>query len=186
MLLEESDVHVFESFMIQASEPPLFLEPVKDFAEARTVMKALTHPLHDHVPVKQQGRKRTTAELAADEAQAAEEERVALIMDERLKPSLSNNASGNNGTSDAANDFVPNFSRFKALEDIKRNHEEEALRRREHEQRERLEARARSQQQEVLEKQQKDSTARMAQQQQDSTKQQLLQRQAMAQAQAQA
>lgn len=128
-MLEEHQIHDFEADILRRTEPPLYLEPALNFDHAREIMKDLTDPLHTHAPMRSKGRKRTTAELAADEAQAVEEERFALIMDERLEPSLSlRNGLGTTmaDSRDKAKDFQPDFSRFKALEDIKRNHEEEA------------------------------------------------------------
>jgi transcription factor SPT20 len=187
MMLDEKDVHEFEAQVLRSSEVPLFLDPAQDLEDAQSIMKALIHPLHNYAPVKILGRKRTTAEVAADEAQVADEERVALIMDERLKPSLSSN---NAGAGDAVGnaEFVPNFSRFKALEDIKKHFEDEKARKNEQDRKNGLEARERAQLQMTMEKQQKENALRTAQQQevQNKTSQLQLQRQAMAQAQANA
>ena len=186
MCLEEKDIHEFEAQVLRSSEVPVFLDPAHDLEEAQSIMKMLTHPLHNYAPTKVSGRKRTTAEVAADEAQAAEEERVALIMDERLKPSLSSNTAGTGGAGDAQGnaEFVPNFSRFKALEDIKKHNEDEKARKSEQERKIGLEARERQQVLMTLEKQQRENASRAAQQQDMQNK--TIQRQAMAQAQAQA
>ena len=121
MFLEEADIHQFEGELLKTHYPSLLLEPARDFADSQAMMNELRDPLHDQKPVQKQSRKRTTAELAADEAAAAEEERIALIMDDRLPPSLS---SGDG----KAPDFQPDFARFKKFEDIKRNHEQEKQR----------------------------------------------------------
>ncbi|KAL9056651.1 MAG: hypothetical protein Q9162_002822 [Coniocarpon cinnabarinum] len=125
MCLEEGDVHYFEGEILKAQYPSLLLEPARDFAESQAMMDLLRDPLHDQRPIHKQTRKRTTAELAADEAQATEEERIALIMDERIKPSLVGDGK--------VQDFQPDWSRFKKLEDIRRNHEEEEKRKKQEE-----------------------------------------------------
>ncbi|KAF2218471.1 Spt20 family-domain-containing protein, partial [Elsinoe ampelina] len=88
MLLEESDFYTFEADYLLATEPPLILEPAKDADEARNILDALEHPLHSHAPTSTQTRKRTQADMAADDAQVAREEQRMLILDERVKPSV--------------------------------------------------------------------------------------------------
>ncbi|KAF2843799.1 hypothetical protein M501DRAFT_908060, partial [Patellaria atrata CBS 101060] len=87
MYLDDSNVQEFESQVIMSTAAPLYLEPVSSFEEQVAIMEALAHPLHQNKPPAPKTRKRTTAELAADEAQAAEEERFMLFCDERLAPS---------------------------------------------------------------------------------------------------
>lgn len=135
MLLDCRDLHEFESKLIATTASPLYLESVDSLHDAQKVLEILKHPLHQSKPPSPKTRKRTIAELAADEALAAEEERFMLIMDERLAPASSNAAAGAksaaaDGQSGAAS-FEPRFSRFKALENIKMQHEEKA--KREHE-----------------------------------------------------
>lgn len=135
MLVEPEELLECESKMIQALAPPLFLEPVHSAGAAQDLLKHLESPLHCNPPPLPKRRKRTVAELAADEALAAEEERFMLIMDERLEPT----ASGPGGAAKAAAvdesggvvPFEPRFSRFKTLETIRMQHEEKA--KREHE-----------------------------------------------------
>lgn len=181
MQVEEKDMHDFEAIMLRSTEPPLFLEPAADFEDALSIMKSLAHPLHDHVPIKPQGRKRTHAELAADEAQAADEERTLLIMDERVRPSISaGTLRGGAATADghaAAEDFQPTFARFKAFEDIRTRHQQEALEKLQREAKDRDEQKAQQQQLERQQKEQQDALR----QEQLKQQQQLLQRHTQAQ-----
>lgn len=134
MLVEPQDLLECESKLVRALAPPLFLDPVDSPEAAQDLLKFLESPLHRDAPPSPKRRKRTVAELAADEALAAEEERFMLIMDERLEPTTSNGAGG---TKTAVDDtgggapFEPRFSRFKTLESIRMQHEEKA--KREHE-----------------------------------------------------
>ncbi|KAK4933534.1 hypothetical protein LTR28_011244, partial [Elasticomyces elasticus] len=84
---EVFDMYAEENSYLVSSEPPLLLDPARTPEEAQRMLDLLRHPLHNHKPPAPKTRKRTTAELAADEAQAAEEERFMLVMDERLGPS---------------------------------------------------------------------------------------------------
>lgn len=124
MMLEEADVQAFEADVLLHTNRNLYLEPAEDFETSQRILQMLKDPLHDQAPVRSKARKRTHAELAADEAQAAEEERIALIMDERLEPSLPANNIGNGSDGRTKTEFQPNFARFKMLEDIKRTNEE--------------------------------------------------------------
>jgi len=159
MMLEEKDFHDFEAEVLKYSEAPLLLEPAESFEDAQAIMRSLTHPLHNQMPLQPRGRKRTIAELAADEAQAAEDERFSLAMDGRLKPSLSiagANASSTD-TQSSANDFQPNFTSFKRLEDIRREFEEETQRKMDQERRALA---AKKYQQQLLEQQQQEELQR--------------------------
>ncbi|KAI4150834.1 MAG: hypothetical protein LQ340_003876 [Diploschistes diacapsis] len=111
-----------ESTMILSTAPPLHLDPVKDADEAQALLDKLADPLCCRDPPAPKSRKRTIAELAADEALAAEEQRFMLIMDERLGSGFSVTGTGkavgadNEGTS---TNFEARFERFKTLEEIK-------------------------------------------------------------------
>ncbi|KAK2797809.1 Transcription factor spt20 [Onygenales sp. PD_10] len=128
MMVEPTELLEAEAKLIHATAPPLFLEPVDGLAASANLLKFLESPLHRSKPPSPKTRKRTVAELAADEALAAEEERFMLIMDERLEPSTSTNAPGakpaNVGVESGAAPFEPRFSRFKTLEKIKLDREE--------------------------------------------------------------
>lgn len=127
MCLEGDDMYRFQAEVLLSTEPPLLLE-VYDGHEA---LDALAHPLHNAAPPSPRTRKRTTAELAADDAQAAEAERRMLIMDERNKPSARSGAGVNSGDNGGAAATL-GFTRFKTLamvrekqEDLERHKKEE-------------------------------------------------------------
>jgi transcription factor SPT20 len=77
--------------------------------------------MHAEKPPSPKTRKRTVAEMAADEAAAAEQERFMLILDERLS-GLARGAKTADGNGQAP--FEPRFERFQTLETIKLQHEE--------------------------------------------------------------
>lgn len=126
MELDSSNIYPAEGAMLLATLPPLDLEPTKD--ALGTIIKleeqaaALDHRFNP--PPKPKTRKRTVAEMAADEAQAAENERFLLILDERSGQGGSS-VPGGDGQQQAA-PFEPSFDRFKKIEDIKREHAERA------------------------------------------------------------
>lgn len=134
MLVESQHLLECESKLTRALAPPLFLEPVDSLGAVQDLLKFMESPLHRDPPPSPKRRKRTVAELEADEALAAEEERFMLIMDERLESSVSNGAGGTKSAVDETSGgapFEPRFSRFKTLENIRMQHEEKA--KREHE-----------------------------------------------------
>ncbi|EEQ28538.1 conserved hypothetical protein, partial [Microsporum canis CBS 113480] len=89
MLVEPYELPEVESKLILATAPPLYLDPVDSLEASQNLLKLLESPLHCHKPPSPKTRRRTVAELAADEALAAAEERFMLIMDERLEPAIS-------------------------------------------------------------------------------------------------
>lgn len=124
MCLEEGDFYAVQAEMLVATEEPLYLNPVKNPQDAERVLELLANPLHEEKPPSPKTRKRTTAEMEADDAQAAKAERRMLIMDERIKPSA------RAGAGAAANDNQGaaaslGFSRFKTLEMVRQKHEEQ-------------------------------------------------------------
>ncbi|PNS17279.1 hypothetical protein CAC42_6962 [Sphaceloma murrayae] len=129
MLLEEDDFYDFEADLLLATEPPLLLEPAKSANETQQILNMLEHPLHSNPPTSVQTRKRTQADMAADDAQIAREEQKMLILDERVKPSVGVDAGGEgqSGTAQLG------FTRFKTLETIKQRHEEKERQRKEEE-----------------------------------------------------
>ncbi|KAL8686154.1 MAG: hypothetical protein Q9218_007311, partial [Villophora microphyllina] len=119
MILGESDMRNFQSKITNSMSGPLSLDPVNSLQEASKLMQCLTDPHHKGRLPPPKTRKRTVAELEADEAQAASEERFMLIMDERLGPSGTGaKASGGDGEAGAAA-FEPRFERFKHIEHLK-------------------------------------------------------------------
>ena len=98
MSISGIEVMDFESKIITANAAPLFLEPAQSLEEAQEIIEKLTDPLHREDYPAPKSRKRTVAELAADEAQAASDQAFMLIMDERLGPAMSaNGTEGWNG-----------------------------------------------------------------------------------------
>lgn len=119
MCLDEGNLYTFEADLLVATEAPLYLEPVDTPQDSQAVLDMLQHPLHSDSPPSVNSRKRTTAELAKEDAQAAETERLMLIMDERIKPSGTGNAANEN-----QNAASLNVSRFKTIEMVRQRHEE--------------------------------------------------------------
>lgn len=190
MMVDGSNVHEVQAEIMLKEDNPLLLQPARDLEEAQAIIAALEHPLHQNRPPAPKTRKRTTAELAADEAQAAAEERFMLICDERLAPSSSAGgggvgSSGVEGQGGAAS-FEPRFSRFKTLENIKMHHEEkerlkkeeeymmkkqtdaEAAKRKEFEERQRVIMQQRQQQQQAYLQQQQLHAQQLQQAQQQN------------------
>lgn len=126
--LDSNSIYAAESQIALATTAPLVLEPVNNAAESAALLDSLSHPMHSGKPPSPKIRKRTVAEMAADEALAADQERYMLILDERL----ASNAVGAQGAGNPADgdgqaggaSFEPRFERFKALENIKAQHEE--------------------------------------------------------------
>ena len=125
MSIVGEEIQGFESKVIAATAPPLFLDPVADLEEAHSVLEKLTDPLHREKYPSPKTRKRTVAELAADERIAAQEQAFMLIMDEKAGANL---AAGKVSTSDeiGATPFEPRFERFNTIQNIKQRHEEQA------------------------------------------------------------
>ncbi|KAK3072513.1 Transcription factor spt20, partial [Teratosphaeriaceae sp. CCFEE 6253] len=90
MCLDAADATTFAAALLLATEAPLYLSPVSNPQDAARVLALLspTHPTAATAPPEPKQRKRTTAQLAAEDAQAAEAERRMLIMDERRTRTL--------------------------------------------------------------------------------------------------
>jgi transcription factor SPT20 len=183
MLVDPEDLPKFEATLIRAVAPPVYLDPVDSFESAQELLKLMESPLHCARPPSPKARKRTVAELAADEALAAEEERFMLIMDERLEPATSGAAAGAKIAVDdtaGAVPFEPRFSRFKTIENIRMRHEEKA--KREHEKKLQQEQAKRQQQQEAERERRRLLEQRQAEEQaKEERRQQLAAQQAQAQ-----
>ncbi|KAI4170128.1 MAG: hypothetical protein LQ348_007168, partial [Seirophora lacunosa] len=119
MSLGESDTRSFQSKIASSTAAPLYLEPVSSLHEASKLIEILTDPLHKGDLPSPKTRKRTVAELEADEAQAASEQRFMLIMDESVRTK----ASSSDGEAGAV-PFEARFERFKTIENIKAAHRE--------------------------------------------------------------
>ena len=180
MCLEEGDLYSFQADLLVATEPPLFLEPVDNPQDAQKVIDMLQHPAHQEQPPSPKTRKRTTAEVAADDAQAAETERRMLIMDERIKP-IGTGAAANENQGAAAS---LGFSRFKTIDMVRQKLEEAERQKKEDEmratmEREQQQQNAAQQQQAILAQKNREmmmaNAQAQAQQQQNSNQAQLMQ-----------
>ncbi|KAK1994340.1 hypothetical protein LX36DRAFT_751786 [Colletotrichum falcatum] len=128
MELDGSNIYLAESQILLATNALLYLEPTRDAEETIALLEVLAHPKHSDSPPQPKTRKRTVAEMAADEAAAADQERYMLILDERLSSSTNGAQSGANGADKegpaVVSTFEPRFERFKVIADIKREHDE--------------------------------------------------------------
>ncbi|KAL9633570.1 MAG: hypothetical protein Q9164_004625 [Protoblastenia rupestris] len=122
MSITAAEIQGFESKLIAATAPPLFLEPVEDLREAHNLLENLTDPLHREKLPFPKTRRRTVAELAADERIAAQEQAFMLIMDEKAGPNVAKAASNDEAS---ATSFQPRFESFNAIQQIKAQHEEQ-------------------------------------------------------------
>ena len=131
LMYNAKDLVEIESKIVSATAPPLFLEPVDSLQEGQALIEKLYDSTLDPEPSAPKSRKRTVAELAADEALAAEEQRFMLIMDERLIPnssaSTTNKSSGAGGEAGHAT-FEARFERFKAIDEIRNLQQEKKQR----------------------------------------------------------
>lgn len=126
MELDSGNIYDAEGKMLLGSLPPLDLEPTKDARGTIAILEEQAEAVkyRFHPAPMPKTRKRTVAEMAADEAQAAGKERYLLLLDERNgQGGIS--MSGGEGQQQAQ-PFDPTFERFKKIEDIKREHLERA------------------------------------------------------------
>ncbi|KAI4247222.1 MAG: hypothetical protein L6R40_001565 [Gallowayella cf. fulva] len=124
MLLGEADMRNLQTKLTTSSAAPLYLEPTGSLEETSKLIQCLTDALHKENLPAPKTRKRTVAELEADEAQAASEQRFMLIMDERLAHSVAGSKAGAGDGETGAVVFDPRFERFKTIESIKAAHRE--------------------------------------------------------------
>ncbi|KAF2663383.1 hypothetical protein BT63DRAFT_125978 [Microthyrium microscopicum] len=119
MLLDESSVKDFEAQVLLAQNPVLHLEPAKDFAHSQAIMDKLRSPNHDAPRAKPKTRKRTIAEVAAEEAEAAQEEKFLLNYDDRQMAIITSTSGQANANTDGQANSEFTFKRFKTLEQIR-------------------------------------------------------------------
>ncbi|KAJ9138674.1 Autophagy-related protein 27 [Pleurostoma richardsiae] len=202
MELDGSNIYAAEAQILMATTAPLDLEPTRNAEETILKLEAQAHPSHSQRPPEPKSRKRTVAEMAADEALAAEQERYMLTMDERLSAAGGTQGGGNGGDGDGqtgAAAWEPRFERFKKIEDIKRDlaerKEQEKIKQAENERKLALQKQQQQQQQAeqaalLAQRQQEEKAQRDRQEQQARQQQQEAQRRMAAaraqQAQAQA
>jgi transcription factor SPT20 len=130
MVLDDNNLHEFEAELYNATCPKLHLEPTKSFGESLALMDALTHPNNQNPAPPRKTRKRTTAELAADEAEAQGLQRFMLAGDEQ-QATMGSTATGNDEGAARAAANSQTFSRFKTIATIRANHEEADRRKKE-------------------------------------------------------
>jgi transcription factor SPT20 len=176
MVLDDSNIHEFESELYNATCPKLHLEPTKSFAESLALIEAITHPNNKNEAPARKTRKRTTAELQADEAEAAATQRFMLAGDEQ-QANMATTAAGGDEAAVRTNN-TQNFSRLKTLATIKANHEEADRRKKEEDARV---AQAKRQAQIEAEAQKRRDMETNRQQAENQERQQLLLRQQAAQ-----
>ncbi|KAK6540036.1 Transcription factor spt20 [Orbilia ellipsospora] len=123
-ILNDKTALTFEADYLLTTGPSLVLTPAESPEHAAAILEALAHPLHSRPVPPKKTRKRTVKEMAVDEAQAAEEERLMLIMDERHQ--ASSIGAPDDGLVGSGS-FEPSFKRWKTLESIKQKHEEEKI-----------------------------------------------------------
>lgn len=124
---DSGNVYAAEAQIILATTAPLALEPANSAMECSRLLESLAHPMHAEKPPQPKSRKRTVAEMAADEALAAEEQRYMLILDEQRSATVARGAGGPNaadGAGQAGAGFEARFEKFNALENIKREQAE--------------------------------------------------------------
>lgn len=128
MMISGQEIHEFESRAITTTAPPLFLDPVDNIEDAHTVLDSLTDPRHRQNHPVPKTRKRTVAELAADEAIAAQEQAFMLIMDERHSVSGPAAKAGTTDGEAGTATFEPRFETWQAIKNIRAEHKERAER----------------------------------------------------------
>lgn len=134
MMVDENNIHEVQAALLNETCPKLYLEPTKTFAETLALMEAHTHSNNQNSPPVRKTRKRTTAELQADEAEAADMQRYMLAGDEHQASNIATAAGGDesqHAVRAAANHET--FSRFKTLSAIRNNHDEAERRKKEEE-----------------------------------------------------
>ncbi|KAH9870055.1 hypothetical protein J1614_006977 [Plenodomus biglobosus] len=182
MLLDDSNIHEFEAELYNATCPKLYLEPTKSFAESIALMDAITHPNNKNPAPPRKTRKRTTAELAADEAEAQDLQRFMLAGDEH-QATMASAATGNDDSAGRAAANSQTFSRFKTIATIRANHEE--IERRKKEEDARIALAKRQAQEEAIAQKQRDAETSRQQAEVLERQQQLLRQQQLQQQQLQ-
>ncbi|KAK5705884.1 hypothetical protein LTR17_021259 [Elasticomyces elasticus] len=186
MCIEHDELNSFMADVLVTTQPPLYLDPAENPQDAERILQLLAHPLHMAKPPSPKTRKKTTAEMAQDDAQAAEAERRMLIMDERIKPSA-RTAAGATVESNQATAASLGFSRFKTIEMVRQKHEEGQLVKKEEADRAAVEKKLHEEQQAIRQQQllQQQKQRELAVQMQQGNNTTMAQKQALIQAQRQ-
>ncbi|KAF1942939.1 hypothetical protein EJ02DRAFT_401550 [Clathrospora elynae] len=129
-IIDDSNVHEFEAEVLNATCPKLYLEPTKSLAESLALMDYITHPNNKNPAPARKTRKRTTAELAADDAAAQDLQRFMLAGDEH-QATMASAATGNDEGAARGDPNTQTFSRFKTIAGIRAAHEDADRRKKE-------------------------------------------------------
>ena len=121
MKIDAKDLLDYEARTVNATAPPIYLDAVGSLDEAEAIITMLRDPYHNEPPPSLKSRKRTVAELAAEDAHAKEQERFMLVMDERNAGTSTGANAGSIDAQAGAALFQPRFEKFNALETIKRD-----------------------------------------------------------------
>lgn len=127
MELDAKNLYPVESQIALATSSKLYLEPTKRFEQTIALLDLLRHPDHSADVPKPKTRKKTVAEMAAEESAAAVEEKYLLTLDDRHSTTAGGAATDVDGQVGGAT-FEPRFERFKAIENIKMQVEEQKRR----------------------------------------------------------
>jgi len=128
MMISGNEIHGFESKLIHSTAPPLFLDHVDNLEDAHRVLESLTDSQHKEPYPAPKIKKRTIAELAADEAIAAQEQDFMLIMNERYSAGAAGAKAGGTDGEAGIPTFQPNFEQWQAIRNIKAEQKERAAR----------------------------------------------------------
>jgi transcription factor SPT20 len=116
MCIDASNIKEFESSVLIAQNPVLFLEPAADAQEMFAVQDMLRDSIQNSTSAKPKTRKRTVAEVEADEAQAEKQQLFILSLDDLHSNNASSLGSGEGAPAAPQNH---DFKRLKVLESIK-------------------------------------------------------------------
>jgi transcription factor SPT20 len=163
--LDSTNITAAEGQILLATQAPLHLGPAcKSVEEQITLLEATAHPHHSDGPPQPKARKRTVAEVEADQAAAAEQERYLLALDDRNVVIGAQTATATDGDAQAgAATFEPRFERFKVIAEIQRDHvekkEQEKIKQQENDRRLQLQRQQQQQEQAALAAQQRQQQA---------------------------
>jgi len=178
MEIDNKNIYSVESQITLATTAPLFLEPVESAGESAALLEALAHPEHAFPVPSPKTRKKTVAEMAAEQSAAADEEQYMLILDERYNNGVAGGVAAADGDGQVGGaSFEPRFERFKAIESIKlqviENKKREKLRQAEAAKKQQQESEAREKaKQETLKREQEENRLQQMRMQQAQQAQQ--------------
>ncbi|SPO03977.1 uncharacterized protein DNG_06660 [Cephalotrichum gorgonifer] len=182
MEIDGSNINAVEGQILLHTLPPLDLEPARNKEDVIALLEKheKEQPMHSEPLPKPKARKRTVAEMAADQALIAGQERYMLTLDERLGPAVNGaqgaSAGGDGDMRGGGAAFEPGFERLRVIMDIKREHAERA----EKERLQQVENQKRLEQQRQQQQQQEQQAALQRQQEAERLRKEALQRDMLA------